>query len=57
MSLFDKKEITAEDVNELFASRPTAHLGEHHFTEPEPILCKQTAYFTQGKNACGSRRG
>jgi transposase-like protein len=40
MSLFDKKEITADDVRELFASKPTAHLEEHHFTEPEPILCK-----------------
>ena len=40
MSLLDKKQITADDVRELFASRPTARLEEHHFTEPEPILCK-----------------
>ena len=40
MTLFNKKEITAEDIKELFASKPTAHLEEHHFTQPEPILCK-----------------
>jgi transposase-like protein len=40
MSLSNKKQITAEDIKELFASRPTAHLEEHHFTEPKPITCK-----------------
>ncbi len=40
MSLFNKKEITVDDVRELFASKSTANLNDHHFTEPEPIKCK-----------------
>lgn len=36
MTLFNKKQITADDIRELFESKPTAHLEEHHFTQPEP---------------------
>jgi transposase-like protein len=35
-----RKLVTAEDIKELFADKPIAHLAEHHFTQPEPILCK-----------------
>jgi transposase-like protein len=38
----DKPKITAEDIAKLF-DKPkihTAQLGEHHFTQPEPIRCK-----------------
>jgi transposase-like protein len=35
-----RKLITAEDIKELFENKPIARLEEHHFTEPEPILCK-----------------
>ena len=37
-----KREPDAIDkiVEDLFKTRPTAHLEEHHFTEPTPITCK-----------------
>jgi transposase-like protein len=34
------KLVTAEDVARLFDETPIARLEEHHFTQPEPILCK-----------------
>ena len=34
-----KRDLIDEIVEELM-SKPTAHLEEHHFTEPKPITCK-----------------
>ena len=34
------KRDSIEEIVEKLMQRPTAHLEEHHFTEPEPILCK-----------------
>ena len=35
-----KKYESIEELVKELMKKPTAHLEEHHFTEPEPILCK-----------------
>ena len=35
-----KKYDSIEELVSELMQKPTAHLAEHHFTEPEPILCK-----------------
>ncbi len=34
------KNDSIEELVGKLMQKPTAHLEEHHFTEPEPILCK-----------------